>query len=651
VKNRWNEQDAAAAITDRELRAYSSRLIGADSRLVLHGGGNTSVKSTATDRFGEEQDIIWVKASGFDLGSMGPEGFTALDLNRLRRLATLDTLSDPDMVNDVAAARLDAGAAAASVEAIAHALIPFKFVDHSHADAILILSNSPDGKKRLTDVFGDRVLILPYIKPGFDLAKQFNDVIGNNDLSNWDAVILENHGIFTYDDDARASYDRMIRLVDEAESWLSAQHGTPSGAELPPADPLSVAIARKGASDLAGSPVISRKARSLAPGKAKHYVDLLQGGTLTPEHVIHNKPWPALLADDPGAGLAAFSADYVEYFNRANEPALVMLSPFPHWAIFEDGHSRSFGLNLKRAMISADVADATLNAMHYADAMGGWQGLSEKDLRDLEYWELEQAKLKRQAAPSALTGKIAVVSGAAAGIGQACTEALAAKGAVVVGLDIDPSIMETMAKPGFQGMLVDVTDETAVASALADVVDTYGGLDIVVSNAGIFRTGATVEKLTDKDWDDTLAVNLSSHRKLLKRAVPYLRHGIDPAVVFIASRNVAAPGAGAAAYSVSKAGLTQLMRVAALELAPEGITVNAVHPDAVFDTNLWTDEALATSAARYNMSVDEYKARNLLKAEIKSADVARAVTAFVDGTISKTTGAQLPVDGGNDRVI
>jgi NAD(P)-dependent dehydrogenase (short-subunit alcohol dehydrogenase family) len=328
-----------------------------------------------------------------------------------------------------------------------------------------------------------------------------------------------------------------------------------------------------------------------------------------------------------------------------------MLAPFPHWALFDDGSCRSFGPNLKRATISADVANTTLAAMHYADGMGAWQGLAEQDLRDLEYWELEQAKLKRQKPPSELTGKIAVVSGAAAGIGQACAEVLSEKGAIVIGLDIDPSIKETMSGPGYQGVVLDLTDEQAVAEALARVVENYGGLDIVVSNAGIFRTGANVETLSDEDWDDILAVNLSSHRKLIKQAVPYLRHGVNPGIVIIGSRNVAAPGAGAAAYSVSKAGLTQLMRVVALELAPEGVTVNAVHPDAVFDTRLWTPEALATSAARYGLTVEAYKTRNLLKAEIRSRDVARAVATFVDGTLPATTGAQLPVDGGNDRVI
>ncbi len=651
MQNRWREQDATKATTDLELRAYSSRLIGIDCQLVLHGGGNTSVKSTYINRFGEEQDIIWVKASGFDLATMGTEGFTALHLQSLLRLATLDYLSDHDMVNEVLGARLNANAAAASIEAIVHALIPFKYVDHSHADAILILSNSLGGETRFSEIFGNRVLVLPYIKPGFDLAKQFSNVIKEKDLSNLEAVILENHGIFTFSDDAQDSYDKMIRIVDEAENWLKNKYGTADFPKLKKFDPVTIAIARNEASTLAKTPLISCKAMSIFPNKVKKFGVLLRNGTLTPEHVIHNKPFPAMLSDDLSAGFESFREQYTVYFDCANDSELIMLAPNPNWAIFESGHCRSFGANLKRATISADVANATLNAMFYADQIGGWRGLSEQDLRDLEYWDLEQSKLKRQKSASALTGKIAVVSGAAAGIGKACAELLFEKGAVVVGLDIDSSILTMMGKPGFQGMMIDLTDESAITKALAEVVDMYGGMDILVSNVGIFRTGATIENLSDKDWDDALAVNLSSHRKLLKQAVPYLRHGIGPTVIIMASRNVVAPGAGAAAYSVSKAGLTQLMRVAALELAPEGVRVNAIHPDAVFDTNLWDEETLATSANRYGMSVEDYKVRNLLKTEIKSRDVAMAVSAFADRTLSKTTGAQLPVDGGNNRVI
>ncbi len=648
MRNLWDDKDAKAAGPGLALRAYSSRLIGSDPALVLHGGGNTSWKDTQTDRFGTPQRVIWVKGSGFDLGGMGPEGFTGLMLDDLLRLAELPILSDADMVAEVKRARLNPDAAPASIEAIVHALFPAAFVDHSHADAVLTLSNA-GGRALLERVYGDRVLILPYVKPGFDLALQIRAALAN--IDGVQGIILEHHGVFTWGETARESYDRMITLCVLAEDWLAS--------ELPPLphppetlpDPLAIATLRGAVARAAGRAVLSLPAGQVWPEEVDALAARALNGTLTPEHVIHNKPFPAITGPDPAPGLAKFAADYRAYVARADDPTLVPLPAFPHWAITRSGTVRSFGPTLARARVSADVAVANVRALRRAGQIGHWKGLSEADLRALEYWELEQAKLRVLGAPPVLSGKVAVVSGAAAGIGRACAEALREQGAVVVGLDIDPELQIHMNRPGHDGIIADLTDKGAVSNALNRVVGNYGGLDILVSNVGIFRTGAPIEHLTDDVWDQTLAVNLTSHRKLLKCAVPFLRHGVDPAVVFIGSRNVAAPGAGAAAYSVSKAGLAQLMRVAALELAPEGITVNAVHPDAVFDTRLWTEEALETSARRYGLTVSEYRSRNLLRVEVRSRDVARAVVALVDGTFSRTTGAQLPVDGGNDRVV
>lgn len=648
MRNLWDDQAAAEAGTGLPLRAYSSRLIGCDPDLVLHGGGNTSWKDTQTDRFGRSQRVIWVKASGFDLGRMGPEGFTALMLDNLLQLAELPTLSDADMVAEVKRARLNPDAAPASIEAIVHALFPAAFVDHSHADAVLTLSNA-GGRALLERVYGDRVLILPYVKPGFDLARQIRAALP--DIAGVQGLILEHHGVFTWGETARESYDRMIALCAVAEDWLAANLPPLDDPPAAETDALAVATLRGAVAQAAGRAVLSLPAGQVAPEEVADLAARALNGTLTPEHVIHNKPFPAVTGPDPVPGIAEFAAAYRAYVARSDNPSLVPLPAYPHWAITRAGMVRSFGPTLARARVSADVAAANLRALRRAGQIGDWRGLSEADLRALEYWELEQAKLRAQGVPPALSGKVAVVSGAAAGIGRACAEALRDRGAVVVGLDIEADLRTHMNRHGYDGILADMTDEDAVSAALDRVVGDYGGLDILVSNVGIFRTGASVEHLTDDVWDQTLAVNLTSHRKLLKRAVPYLRLGVDPGVVFIGSRNVAAPGAGAAAYSVSKAGLAQLMRVAALELAPEGITVNAVHPDAVFDTRLWTEEALETSARRYGLTVSEYRSRNLLRVEVRSKDVARAVVALVDGTFSRTTGAQLPVDGGNDRVI
>jgi len=647
----WNDREAPEGADVLSMRVYSSRLIGLDRSLVLHGGGNTSAKGLIVDRFGQNRSAMWIKASGFDLGTMGEEGFTALDLERVRRLGELDILSDADMVKELKIARFDPDAAAASIEAIVHALIPFTFVDHSHADAVLTISNTPDGTRRLDEIYGPSVRILPYVKPGFDLALQIRALIRRGELSNCDALILEHHGVFTFSNDARASYEKMIEVVGKAADYLAANVTPPPLGEAG-LTAMETARARHCASHLAGRALIALSGPSVAEDMVDRLADLARNGTVTPEHVIHNKPFPAVLdRSTPSDGLNAFAEDYRAYFMRAGDPNLQMLSPFPHWAFSKDGATLAFGPNLKRATISADVVRVTLEALLQADQMGGWQGLPEHDLRALEYWELEQAKLKRQPADPVLAGKIAVVAGSATGIGLATAKMLNAKGAAVIGLDIDPAVSTTFSADGFEGFVVDLRDEKSVANALDRVVRTYGGLDILVCNAGIFRTGSKIEELDDTTWDLTLDINLTAHRKLLKCAIPYLKLGIDPSVVFVASRNVTAPGAGAAAYSVSKAGLTQLMRVAALEYSGDGIAFNAVHPDAVFDTRLWTPDALEASAKRYGMDVEKYKKRNLLHRDIRSTDVATAIIAFVDGTLRCTTGCQLPVDGGNERVI
>ena len=272
-------------------------------------------------------------------------------------------------------------------------------------------------------------------------------------------------------------------------------------------------------------------------------------------------------------------------------------------------------------------------------------------LFEIEYWELEQAKLAKGGSAPVHQGKVAIVTGSAAGIGFACAASLAEQGAKVIGIDLSPEIEEQMASIGGIGIVANLTDDKKVIAAVESVVRQFGGIDIVVSNAGIFTAGAYLENLESSNWDKSMAVNLTSHQKLLKHTIPYLKNGMDPAVVLVGSRNVNAPGAGAASYSCAKAGLTQLCRVASLELAPFGVRCNIIHPDAVFDTKLWTEENLKRSAERYNMTVEEYKTRNLMKTEIKSKDVGNMVAAMASPLFGKTTGAQVPIDGGNDRVI
>ncbi len=657
MKSLWSDSEARKFTTDLAKRVYTSRLLGANPELVLHGGGNTSVKSAEKDFFGDAVDVLHVKGSGWDLGTIETAGFAPVRMEALLKMAKLDQLSDAEMVKQQRAAMLDPGAPTPSIEAILHAVIPQKFVDHTHANAVVAITNHTEGRKTVEDLYGDRVAIIPYVMPGFDLAKAVVKALAKTDPWKLEGLILLNHGIFTMHDDARESYELMIKLVTEAERLLSRKLG--KGFSLPKAkatdDLLALAAIRQAVSKLRGAPVIaSLDASPEAAGFAARtdVAKLATRGPLTPDHTIRTKRIPAVLGADPDKALAKFADDYRTYF-EANAKGETMLAPDPRWAVWQGRGVISFGATVGEAKVVRDIATHTWKTIQLAEGAfaGGWKPLPAAKLFEIEYWELEQAKLKKGAAAPTHQGKVAIVTGSAAGIGFACAEALAKQGAKVIGIDLSPEIEEQMARIGGIGIVANLTDDTKVKNAIEGVVRQFGGLDILVSNAGIFTAGAYLDDLEQTNWDKSLAVNLTSHQKLLKYAIPYLKNGLDPAIVLVGSRNVNAPGAGAASYSCAKAGLTQLCRVAALELAPFGVRCNIIHPDAVFDTKLWTPENLKRSAERYHMTVEEYKTRNLLKTEVKSRDVGEMVAAMASPLFGKTTGAQVPVDGGNDRVI
>ncbi len=664
MKNRWSESDAAKyADNALQLRVYSSRLLGQEEDLVLHGGGNTSVKITEKNLFGDDEEILYVKGSGWDLGDIEAEGFAPVRMNVLRHMAGLDQLSDSDMVRLQRAAMTNPNAPNPSVEAVLHAIIPRPYVDHTHADAVVALTNTPDGEAVIRDIYGDSVLVIPYVMPGFILAKKIFEMTRDVDWAQYDGMILMHHGVFTFADDARQSYENMIDLVSRAEDYIERQAGPLDQSPAEPEDALSdaelVALAstRKKVAGLRGSPVVARIDRS-PEAKAFSTLDGIDSiatrGPLTPDHIIRTKQSPLMLAAqilDEDPAVDTYARAYHDYFERNTDGQLVCLDAAPRWAVWKQHGTVAFGATLKEAGIISDINRHTVKAIRIAERLGGWRALPEKDLFEMEYWELEQAKLNKQKGAPEFQGKIALVTGAASGIGKACVEALLAHGAAVAALDVDPAIKGMYARDDVLEITCDVSDDAGLQRAVAMAVAHYGGLDILVSNAGVFTANENIENMDDDTWRLSMDVNLTSHQRLIKYSVPFLRHGIDPAIVIVASKNVPAPGPGAAAYSAAKAGLTQLARVAALELGRDAIRVNTIHPNAVFDTGVWTDEMLAGRARSYGMSIEDYKMNNVLHTNVTSVHVAAMVCAMAGDTFARTTGAQVPVDGGNERVI
>jgi rhamnose utilization protein RhaD (predicted bifunctional aldolase and dehydrogenase)/NAD(P)-dependent dehydrogenase (short-subunit alcohol dehydrogenase family) len=666
MQSLWNDTEAATFGTDPlGQRVYTSRLLGRNPELVLHGGGNTSVKIDEKDFFGEPVSLCHVKGSGWDLATIEREGFSPVRMDALLKMAELPAMTDADMVLQQRAAMTNPNAPAASIEAILHAVLPFRFVDHSHANAIAALTCSKDGEARVREVFGKRVLIVPYVMPGFILAKTIHGMIKGRDLrkDGIEGLVLLKHGLFTFHDDARRSYELHIEMVTLAENWLQKRISGASPATHPGStedqrpfsreDMVALAKLRKAVSLKRGHAQIARcDASPLAAGYASlpNVADFGTRGPLTPDHSIRTKRAPAVIGDDVAAGVQKFADEYAAYFQR-NAGDQTMLDPAPRFALWAGKGIVSFGDTVKDASIVADIAGHTAKTVQLGEAAGGWEPLPEKDIFEIEYWDLEQAKLRKGPARKVHQGKVALVTGCAAGIGFAIAQSLAEQGAQVVGLDIDKDIPQIMRTIGGTGIVVNLTEETPVQDAIDFTVREFGGIDIVVSNAGIFPKNEYLDAMTQGDWDRTILINLTSHQKLMGKVIPFLKQGIDPTIIFVGSRNFKAPGPGAAAYSCSKAALTQLCRVAALELAPDKVRVNIVHPDAVFDTKLWTPEALQRSATRYGMTVEEYKTKNLMKVEIKSKDIGNMVAAMASPIFGKVTGAQIPVDGGNDRVI
>ncbi|HWB81443.1 MAG TPA: bifunctional aldolase/short-chain dehydrogenase [Nannocystaceae bacterium] len=668
MRSAWSDDDARAATqrwsTARHsnealaLRVYSSRLIGSDPALVLHGGGNTSVKTRLPDDTGELVDVLCVKGSGWDLGDIEPAGFPAVRLGTLAALRRLPALSDEDMVNAARVRLLDAGAPNPSVEVLLHAFLPHAYIDHSHADAILALVDQPDAEARCRELYGDRLAIVPYIMPGFALAKLAGEIHDAHPQA--EGMLLLQHGLFTWGATARESYERHVAAVDLAERAVAARRSTfQIAAPRPQVDWATLAPVLRGKlGDGTRRWVLTLRKSEVI----RAFVDdprlasLALRGPATPDHVIRTKQLPLVLdlakveTDIPSfvdAELQRYRASYRDYVARqlaAKQVSRTPLDPDPRIVLVPGLGLVAAGADAKAASIAADVYEHTIAIIRDAETFGTYNALPEGDIFDMEYWSLEQAKLGKST-PKPLAGRVVIVTGAASGIGAAIASRFAGAGAQLWLVDRDAeTLAATATKLRAPFEVLDVTDREAVHRTVARAVECFGGVDGLVSNAGT-APQAAIDACPPEILMGSLAVNLLAHQWFAEAVTRALRaQGTGGFLLFNASKSAFNPGPGFGPYAIAKAALVALMKQYAVEGGPAGIRANAINADRV-RTNLLDPKELAERARARGLEPDAYFRANLLAAEVTVDDVAQAMLALA--LAERTTGAVLPVDGGN----
>lgn len=672
MQNLWSDADAKAAVAahakkgigeDLALRVYTTRLLGGEPKLVLHGGGNTSVKTRMADITGRTIDVLCVKGSGWDMGTIEAPGLPAVRLDPLRELEGLQALSDEDMVNVQRSNLLDAKSPNPSVETLLHAFLPHKFIDHTHSNAVLSLTDQPDGEALAADLYGKRAALVPYVMPGFALAKKCSEVgKANPDV---EGLILLKHGIFSMGATAEEAYGRMIDLVTMAEKRLARETRKIFAAAALPPHPAKVEEvapilrgllsipAKSGGREAAQRFVLEFRTgpEILAFVGGREIARYSQQGPVTPDHAIRTKNVP-LVAPAPEAGkldafkaatkaaLEKFAADYHAYFTRHNGKQVVAkkeLDPIPRVVLVPGLGLFGVGATSKDARIAADLAETTVAVIADAERLGTYQCIPEADIFDIEYWSLEQAKLGA-AAEKPLARRIALVTGGASGIGAATAAAFAKEGAEVVVLDRDVS--------GAKGFAIacDVTDPEAVRAAFDKVAATYGGVDIVVSNAGAAWQGR-IGEVEDAVLRRSFELNFWAHQSVAQNAVRIMRaQGLGGCLLFNASKQAVNPGADFGPYGLPKAATLFLSRQYALDHGAEGIRSNAVNADRI-RSGLLTGEMIARRSRARGLSEADYMGGNLLGLEVTADDVAQAFVSLARA--AKTTGAVITVDGGN----
>ncbi len=685
LANLW-DAEKAAGMSEPELLLYRSNLLGADKRITNYGGGNTSTKVMEKDPLtGETVEVLWVKGSGGDVGTIRLDGFATLYMSKLEALKGLyrGPEHEDEMVGYLPHCTFNLNARAASIDTPLHAYVPRSHVDHMHADAIIAIAASRDSKALTAELFGDEIGWLPWKRPGYELGLWLEKFCRDN--PNARGVILESHGLFTWADDARACYDTTLEIINRAIAWLEERtagkpaFGGPRTEALAPAERRRVAAALM--PRIRG--MISKDAHMLghfddsAPVlefvNARDMPPLAALGTSCPDHFLRTKIRPLVVDFDPQnpdldatlAGLStaveAYRADYSAYYDRCRQPdSPALRDPNAVVYLVPGVGMITFAKDKATARISAEFYVNAINVIRGSTAISEYRGLPEQEAFDIEYWLLEEAKLQRMPKPKSLAGRIAIVTGGAGGIGAATAERLLREGACVVLADIDAGALaetkENLAAhhsaDAVRTVEMNVTSEDAVARAYADMAVEYGGVDIVVSNAGI-ASSAAVEDTTLDLWNRNMSILSTGYFLVSREAFRVLKaQGLGGAIVFIASKNGLAASPGAAAYCTAKASEIHLARCLALEGAPEGIRVNVVNPDAVLrGSKIWAGEWLEQRASTYKTDKEGleemYRQRSLLKRSVFPEDIAEATYFLVSEASAKSTGNIINVDAGN----